>query len=198
MNNGLTLDSAGPTAPGHVPPRLRIDQVVALSHFPVYGLLGHPEGLTLQSIGYCGDQDLQGTPSRLTQVSLAFAYPPSSHRRQHLLEVITTDPALAPNLTLPSTNNTGSSLAITRFQLADRAVLLLLHPEQRKQPTWSFIISADHLRVDGRAIGWTQAALLELLQHVGAVHGESHDMAGYAVEQEAWTRYLSQGLHGPR
>jgi hypothetical protein len=65
---------------------------VTAAPFPLYGVVGHLDGLSLQSVGSCSWADEHGHIEHLLQVSLTYAFPPAAPRRAYQLELITTDP----------------------------------------------------------------------------------------------------------
>jgi hypothetical protein len=206
---------------------LSLDQLVTAAPFPLYGVVGHPDGLSLQSFGYCSCSGLcSGLHERhvehLLQVSLAYAYPPAARRHAYRLELITTDPhspaslsqrpdgsqvqpgrvvydedgrqyVYYPSLTdIPTDAPLAGACVIGRFPLplAEQVVTTELRFWGRPVPEWAFTLAAPGLRVDGRAIGWTQAELFALLGQVTAVSRRPEVLAQYRLEFDAWRRHF--------
>ena len=108
----LPPEDKGSPDPHGVRPKLSSDQLSGLDDedllrtapFPLYGIIGHPRGLTLKGTGYStafGHFDTPQGPWQadqpvLWQVSLGYDYPPASRRTGHTLELSTTDIRRAP------------------------------------------------------------------------------------------------------
>jgi hypothetical protein len=59
----------------------------------------------------------------------------------------------------------------------------------RPNPEWLFTITCPSLRLDGRAWGYSQSELFELLGQVRAVSDQPQVVAQYQLELAAWARY---------
>lgn len=84
--------------PWHPAEARPLDHLVLAAPFPLYGVVGHPDGLSLQSFGSCsctclcsGLHDQHGHVEHLLQVSLTYAYPPAARRGAYQLVLITMD-----------------------------------------------------------------------------------------------------------
>jgi hypothetical protein len=208
-----------------------LDHLVMAAPFPFYGVVGHPDGLSLQSVGSGSWSDQDGHVEHLLQVSLVYAYPPATQRHAYQLELITMDPHPPESLSLgpdgsqvaaghaiddgdrrqyasypsladiPTDASLAGACVIERFplSLAEQVVttelrcwrrLVLKSAMRRLVPEWAFKLSASGLRVEGRAIGWTQAELFALLGQVTAVSRRPEVLAQYQLELDAWRRHL--------
>jgi hypothetical protein len=85
--------------------RLKVEDLLRNVPFPVYGLIGHPNGLMLCGVGYgaVSGQFVRppqvwqaGQPPILWQVGLSYDYPPAHRLTGHSLLLSTTDIQRAP------------------------------------------------------------------------------------------------------
>jgi hypothetical protein len=191
-----------------------LTHVIEAAHFPVYGVIGNPGGVTAQRVGSCGSQE------RILQVTLGFAYPPEALRPGFQLELTTTDPNHLADFGLPSDGmqfptdgdvyDTDGRLytryvsveqatrdavptrscVIERFPLAEEFVVAVLRHWTRPNPEWLFELTRPGLRLDGHAWEYTQTELIELLGHVGLVSDQPEVLAQYQREMAAWGRFF--------
>lgn len=95
---------AHPNLSGQHPGLLDDENLLRTSPFPLYGLIGHPHGLTLRGTGYSTAFGHIETPHGiwqsdqpvLWQVSLVYDYPPAHRLTGQTLELSTTDIQPAP------------------------------------------------------------------------------------------------------
>jgi hypothetical protein len=93
-----------PDLPSDHPDSLDEQDLLRTSPFPLYGLIGHPSGLTLRGTAYCTAFGHFDTPSGpwqsdqeiLWEVSLDYDYLPAHGNTGHLLQLMTTDIQRAP------------------------------------------------------------------------------------------------------
>lgn len=132
------------------------EDLLRSSPFPLYGIIGHPRGLTFKGTGYCtafGHFDTPQGPWQsdqpvLWQVSLGYDYPPAHRLTGHTLELSTTDieraPMQAPVLDademskrphllapedVPLMSAEESSFVVERLPIVDGTVLAAMHYE---------------------------------------------------------------------
>ena len=195
-------------------------QIMAAARFPVYGVIGHPDGLTVQSLGSCSASDRREQPEVILQTAFRFGYPTEAGRDRFRLELTTTDPnqlaafGLQPGgLKLPEHGDIYdtdgrlytryasleeamlgagpvSACVIERFPLAQEIVVAELRHWTRPNPEWLFTLTRPGLHLDGRAWEYTQTELFELLGHVGLVSDQPHVLAQYQSEIAGWTSYF--------
>lgn len=113
-------ESREPYDMSHTPSSQRLvllEVLVCNAAFPIYGLIGHPSGLTLRGIGYCNlvghlgqpiEVEQPDQPLLVSQVLLEYDYPPAHRLTGHSLQLSTINYQLSPTQT-PAVDFAGTS-----------------------------------------------------------------------------------------
>lgn len=195
------------------------EHLVRAAHFPVYGLIGHPNGLALKGLGYCSapaqvnqPHELwrMDQPHMLLQVALDYDYLPPHQLTGRSIELVTTDIKRWPtdpepddpdpaqvtcyqsphDVPLESAETT--DFIVERFPIANETVEATIH--RLPGSAWSFTLRNPTMLVEGSANGWPQNEFLSVLGQVAVVSNRPDVLAQGQRELAAWRHHINASI----
>ena len=199
--------------------RFRVERIVQAAASPVYGLAGHPFGLSFQALSYSSVGP--GTPPRVVAVSCTFASP-RTEAVPYSITIESRGPDVPPPLAAswidappgtPFSDEDGkpfaryptlaaarSAGAIATHLLID-ALVVAGDPFVTKIQQWSRPEQEHHAVLQGpralvtvSALGLSGPRLLDLLEQLTIINARPDLLAQYQHEHDTWRRWLSGGV----